>query len=712
MVTAPSRARTTGSSLPALREELSVHEGPRLHEGQPSWTLHDPARNRFYRLDWLTFEILHRWSIGDPSIIARLIAEETPLAPTEQDVLAVVQFATANQLLKFAAGAPAEHLAGLYFRARPSWLSWLIHNYLFFRVPLLKPDRLLQGLARRCGFLFRPLFWQLTGLALVVGLVLLVRQWDVFTATLSDFRNLPGLVGFFVVLVGVKVVHEFGHGIVAAHFGCRVPTMGIAFLVMTPVAYTDTNEAWSLTARKPRLLIGAAGILAELCLAAWATLAWTLLPDGHLRSSMFVVATITWVKSLVVNTSPVMRFDGYYLLSDALDLPNLHTRCFALARWRLREALFRLGEPPPEYFRRPLRRGLIALAVAIWLYRLIVFVGIAIFVYHYFFKALGLVLFAIEISWFVAIPIFSEMKVWFKQRRAIFRSPRFPAVAAVAAALLLLACLPLPRRIRLAGELHPSQEFEIVAPESAQLATLPWRNGDRVRAGQELLRLESPAVRYNLEKTRLREASLAATLASAASDPEKRAGLPVMQAGLGAVQAQRTAAEVALAQLQPQAPFDGRFAAASEEVRPGEWVARRQHLGSLIGDQPWIVVAYLDERDAHLVSEGATAQFFPEGVWDRPVALTLTSIERDTSRTLTHPMLASLFGGSVPARATERELVPDHAVYLVRFTTQAVPAELLNSIRRGHVTINAGAESLFARFGRHALSIAWREMGF
>lgn len=698
--------------LPPLREELQLSEGSRSHDGQPGWILHDLARNRFFRLDWTTFEIFKRWSVGDPALIARLIGEQTPLRPSPADVVAVAEFAQQNQLLRFPGADNSASLAAMHRKARPNWWRWLIHNYLFFRVPLVNPARLLEKLQRPLGFLFRPFFWWLTAAVLVSGLVLLWRNWSAFKASWIDFASFHGLIGYGVVLVGIKILHEFGHGLVATRYGCRVPAMGVAFLVMTPVAYTDTNEAWLLARRKPRLLIGAAGIITELTLAAWATLAWNLLPDGILRSACYMVATVTWIKSLLVNISPIMRFDGYYLLSDSLDLPNLHTRAFALARWRLREILFALGESPPEYFRPALRRGLVALAWAIWLYRLVVFVGIAVFVYHFFFKVLGIVLFAVEICWFVLIPILNEMKVWFTKRRAILASPR-SRIAGIGLLLVLAAvCIPLPQRVRLAGQLAPSREFRVVTAESARVADLPFANAAPVRAGDTLLRLESPALQAQHDLAAARVSTLAEQITSASADPEARARLPVMQAGLETARASLLSSEAALAKLAPAAPFDGVLYRVEGDLHAGQWLSRDEHLATLVGDGPWTVVAYLDEHAVHLVQTGASARFYPQGRPQDVVHLRVVSLELDATRVLTHPMLATDAGGDVQARAVEHDLVPEKALYRVVLAADDVTALGDVHIRRGRVVIHAGAESIAARFLRQTASVLWRELGF
>jgi putative peptide zinc metalloprotease protein len=697
--------------LPALREELSVRDGPRQHDGQPTWTLHDPTRDRFFRLDWLTFEILQRWSLADPRVIARSVSQQTPLRVTVDDVSAVLTFAGANQLLRFSGADVSASLAQTHARTRVNGWQWLLHNYLFFRIPLFRPDRLLGWLDARLSVLFSTAFWYATTAAGAIGFGLLWRQWDTVASSVGRMATTQGLIGVLLVLVGVKILHELGHGLVAKHFGCRVPTMGVAFLVMTPLAYTDTNEAWNLAERRPRLLIGAGGMLAEIALAAWSTLAWSILPDGALRDAALLVATTTWVKSVLINASPIMRFDGYYLLSDYLDVPNLHARSFALARWKVREWLFALGEPPPEQYRRGFAAGLIALAIFIWLYRLVLFVGIAVFVYHYFFKALGIVLFAVEIAWFIIMPIASETKIWFEKRRKIRPSPQGKFLIGLLAGVAVAVCIPFPHQVRITGQTLPQQELKLHAPEAGCLAEYPFNDGELVKAGTTLLRIDSELLQHRLQKARAREASLEATHVSAANNPGMRARMAVVAGELATARAARSEAEIAVQHLAPVAPFDGVVRLADIDHRKGEYVSRDEHILTLVGSGAGFVVAYLPEADAHLITEDAGATFHPEGTGE-VLSLSVVSIERDASRYLAHPLLSSPAGGDVNARWMNQQWVPDTAVYRVIFRVRntALPGPKL--MRRGGVVVSARAESLAARWTRNALTLLWRELGF
>lgn len=308
-------------ALPRLREELDLLPGPHTVDGQPSWTLHDPVRNLFFRIDWLTLEVLTRWTMGDPVRIAQDVNENTTLAIGAEDVEGVAKFLLQHQLVQASSSQTPQKMAEQLAKIQGSPLKWLLHHYLFFRVPLVKPDAWLNRWVHVARWFGTPWFAWLTLGALAMGLSQVIRRWDVFTASLVDTFNLEGLLAYGVALLVVKVLHELGHAFTAKHFGCRVPAMGVAFLVMWPVAYTDTNETWRLTDRFQRLRVASAGILTELVIAAWATLAWGLLPEGGMKSAAFVLATTSWVATLAINASPFMRFDGYFILMDALDMP-------------------------------------------------------------------------------------------------------------------------------------------------------------------------------------------------------------------------------------------------------------------------------------------------------------------------------------------------------------------------------------------------------
>lgn len=696
--------------LPTLRQELAISAGPRLADGQPSWTLHDPVRNLFFQLDWPSFEMLSRWELRDPQAVLDEVNRDTTLQLESDTLERLVAFLREQLLLQPGAGsAPA--LAAQRDKQRGNWRQWLLHNYLFFRIPLLRPDAWLNWLQPRLAFLFSPTFRRLTLAVGVLGLASVYREWDRFSATLMDTLSWNGALLYGVAIVFAKTCHEMGHALTAKRYGCRVPTMGLAFLVMWPVAYTDTNEVWKLAHRGQRLAVASAGIVTELSIAAWATLAWAWLPQGGLKQIAFLLSTTTWIATLAINASPFMRFDAYYMLSDWLGLPNLHSRSFALARWDLRERLFALGEPAPEAFPRRLHTGLILFAWAVWIYRLVLFLCIAALVYHFFIKAVGIVLFAVEMVWFVALPVWRELQAWRARRTTLRRSPRARRSALLATLLGLALFLPWPDRVRTSGLLQPQTRQALYAPPNAVLDSLPVPNGHAVKTGQPLLQLGSAELNLRASEAGSRHDLLAWQSASSGLDTASRKDWLVLNDQLAFAHAEQAAVSSDLQRYRPTALHAGVMVDVDPDLRPKEWLKNQEYLGSLVAAGQWQVVTYVDEEAVRRIARGDRALFISDGLAGPALRLTVASIDRDATRTLSEPELASLFGGDVLVREKSGTLFPEHAVYRVVLNTDEALAATSPSWR-GHVSIAGQWEVPVMRFLRYAASVAWREAGF
>jgi len=708
--------------LPALREELALMPGPALAGGEPSWTLHDPVRHQFFRIDWLGFEILSRWWQGDLTAIAQSIDSETTLHPDTADVEAVARFLADNQLLQPASRGSAQQFAERLARGRGSWKTWLLHHYLFFRIPLVRPDRWLDRWAGLMAPFYTRGFARLTLLALLVGGFEVYRDWERFSTTLLDTFTWNGLAAYGLTIAGIKLLHELGHAFTAKRFGCRVPTMGVALLVMFPVAYTDTNEVWKLSSRHQRLAVAAAGVATELVIAVWATLAWVLLPEGLPKSIAFLLATTTWITTLAVNASPFMRFDGYFLLSDWLDMPNLHQRASALARWDLRERLFGLGAPAPESLPAWRRLGIIGFAYATWIYRLVVFLGIAALVYAFFIKAVGVMLFIVEIGWFIVMPLWSEVKMW----PALIRSSRPDAGAAAARlrryrmrrtallALLLavLAVVPWPTRQSASGLLKPVEIFPVHAPAGAQIVKLPWADGAAVHAGQTLMEMTSPELRLRWSRAQARLTELRWESTAAGVNTDQRRNLQTLQQDERTAEAELASVRAEMALYAPAAPFDGVLRDIEPDLKPGVWVQNRERLAVLVKGDRWQVETYLDEDAVRRIELGDTARFFTDGGGGPVLDLAVAGIDPDATRALQNGQLAKTFGGSIATRDKHGQLVPDRAMYRVTLAGDNRLGSLSGQSWRGHVVIDGRWEAPALSFLRSALVVMWRELGF
>ena len=706
--------------LPALREELALLPGPVLPDGQPSWTLHDPARNAFFRIDWPTFEVLRRWGLGDPAAVATDVCRSTTLQLDADDVLGVVHFLTHNLLTRPAGPQSSRKLAERLARTRGSLWTWLLHHYLFIRIPLVRPDAWLGRWQGVVALFYTPWFLGCTVAGLLLGLALVARQWESFSTQLVDTFNLSGLASFAAALVVVKALHELGHAFTAKRLGCQVPTMGVAFVVLWPMAYTDTNDTWRLIDPRQRLQVAAAGIATELLIAAWATLAWGLLPDGPARSVAFVLASTSWIATLAINASPFMRFDGYFMLSDALDMPNLHERSFAFARWKLREALFALGDEPPEQQPPRTRRWMIGFAWATWIYRLVLFLGIALIVYHLFFKLLGVFLFAVEIAWFIWRPLRSELQVWYERRRDIAGRRRSWGSALLLLALISLAFLPWPGRVTASALLRPAETWPVYAPAGARLEQLFYQAGDHVPQGAVIARLHVPDLQTRRAAMEARVDRLRWQAAVSGFDAETRARTLVTEDSLSTARAELASLNTELLNYAPKAPFAGSLHNLDPDLKPGQWLARKERIAVLVQEgSPWIVETWLDEQSVQRISVGDTGLFITDAGTGGAHDLQVASIDQDASRSLPRAELAAHLGGHVLTREKQGQLIPERAIYRVTLTLQPGPdgqespaQALAGQSWRGQMVIRTRARAPAWRYLRQAAAVLAQEMDF
>lgn len=721
---------------PKLREDLTLHRGPSDVHGAPTWTLHDPARNQYFSLDWVSFEVISRLMLGSASEVADAINAQTTLHVGQEDVSAVLQFLEEHELTQRRDVQGVEWLAKRRAQRQKSMSQHLVHSYLFFRVPILRPDAWLTRMTPHMSFFFSQRFFMLTGLALLIGLWGVYRQWTTFTATLVDTFSIQGLLGYAGALIAVKFIHEMGHALTAKRMGCRVPTMGIAFLVMYPMAYTDVTESWKLDSHRQRLKIAGAGILTEMLIAAWCLFLWTILPDGGARGVVFFLATTSLTATLLINASPFMRFDGYFLLCDFTGMPNLHARSFAMARWWLREKLFLLGDTASEAVSADKQRAMIIFAWVTWIYRFVVFIGIAILVYHFFFKALGIILFVIELWYFLARPIVGELMVWRKrlgeaealnassansqdgQEAPTSPNPPTPPkrkrrpIVYVAWGAFLLLVVPFDFTINSQGMLKPSRSIEVIAHTPAQVVTLPPAMGTPLKEGDVIMRLSAPEIDHRITVLKARVTSLNRHAGSAGFEATAKAQQAILREQLSAAQQELQGLLAEKQRLAPIAPFAGEVVDVVPDIHVGDWVPKGQRLATYANFSSWIVDTYVEESDLSRLKVGNWARFVPESPGLPALNLKVIEIDRDASRTLLDPSLGALAGGQILVRPKNQTLIPERSVFRVRLAVEGNPGKISTGHLRGSLAMIGWPRSILGEFMRGTLTTVVREMGF
>lgn len=687
------------AQLPQLREDLQLLSGARQFNGDKSWLIYDPPRHRYFQIDVATVALLKNWNKGSVGDVRAAACVEVDVS--SRDIEQVVRFLYVNSLTLSPPEDDSSNYAAQAMAAKHSKSKWLIHNYLFFRIPIFHPHAFLKKTLSATEMFFSRTWWIFLGAVLCASLYLVMRQWDEFVHTFLHFFNLKGLALYMLSLAIIKSLHELGHAYALTRFGGRVATMGVAFLVMFPVLYTDTTDSWKLRSRRERLIVSGAGVGVELTIAVLATLAWAFLPDGPFRSAAFFAATTSWALSLAVNLNPLIRFDGYHFLSDAIGVQNLQARSFAFGRWSLRELLFDLGEPAPEQTTRSRRRGLTMFAWACWVYRFFLFLAIAVLVYTLFFKVLGVLLFMIEIAWFIVIPIYSELKQWWSRRTQIMARRRTQWLLACCLCALAVLLVPLQWTVKIPAVLEVSEQLALHAQGPGVIDAVRVAEGQAVLAGDVLFSIESPelenSVRLSQSRLRLVQARLDRTTVDA-QDLEQITVLKRERmrekATLDGLYAQQQA-------LQVTAPRDGVVVDLAEALHPGRWINDQLQLANLISVSGVRVRGYVSSEEVRRITAGAASTFVPDSIELDNIDGQILSIADTYAERISIPALTSRFEGDIAVSETTYDLEPLGAWY-------NVVVELDEGIAmpkwetRGVVHTDGEAESLVA--------VAWRQI--
>jgi len=699
------------AALPPLREDLQLVARASAADGSPTWVIVDPVRGKYFQIGWAAYQILSRWSAGSAEAVLSQIHAETTCRATEQDIKDLLRFLYGNHLMLEPPKGGYRAYADQAEAVRPQWLMWLVHHYLFFQIPLVQPDRFLRATLPYLTWLFSKSVAWIIALIGLAGIYLVSRQWDVFMATFLHFFTPRGLALYALSLAVVKVFHELGHAYTATRYGCRVPTMGVAMVVMVPMLYSDTSDAWKLTSRRQRAAIGAAGMIVECALAALAIFAWNFLDDGVARSLVFIVATTSLALAAAINLSPFMRFDGYFVLSDWLGIPNLQERAFAFGRWQVRRLLLGLDRPMPEPVAPARRRFFVYFAWGVWVYRVTLFLGIALMVYHYFFKLLGLILFAIEIGWFIVLPIVAELKVWWTLRGEIIERRRGWLSAGVLTCVLAVLFVPWSDRISLPAVLESTPHATIYAPAPGRIVELAVQEGRRVGVGDKLVVLESPDLEKDMALTRKRIEVEQLRGERQFVDPEEQTK---HQVTLETLRARLSQLEGLLQQQQNlslTAPIAGVVTDRAEALHVGQWINKELPLAYVIDPAGEELHALASETDVGYLHAGQSARFIPQGPERPSLEAEVVEIRDIDERSFTVPYLLSVYGGAVPVREdANRRWKPETSVYRVTLHLVESPPRW-NQAVRGTVLVKGPRISFAQRVWEQSARIFIRESG-
>ena len=586
----------------------------------------------------------------------------------------------------------------------------LIHGYLFFKIPLVRPEPFPQGHLADVSFLFSRTFFLITALAGIVGLYLVSRQWEAFNGTFPYVFSARRCRD----LAAVDHPHQIAAR--ARPCLCRSPVWmpraddGRGDHGADAAALYRRFRRLASEVAQARLAINSAGMLVEFAVAAYALLLWSFLPDGPLRSAVFVLAAVGWVLSLIVNINPFMRFDGYYMLADVVGIENLQPRAFRHMRWRLREFLFGRLTPTGTFSAR-LDAFLTLYAIATAIYRLMLYLGIALLVYHFLIKIVGIMLFAVEIGFFIIRPAWHELKEWYAMRQDILASPRSYITFAALGVGIALVFIPVSTRVSAPAVLQPELFARLFPQEPGRVTAVRVERGQEVRQGDILFEISSPASAQERKLADIEIALAELRLARIGADTDDLTASGTIERQLASLQAQRAGLEEREQRLIVRAPFDGRMADISASVVPGRWIGRSQQLGYLARSGTLAIRGYVEGDDRARIADDASAIFVPNDLTRSKISVKLQAISAYGVTRVDLPELASVHGGPVAVyEHANHTLSPVTAHYAVRGNVVGdMPP--VNQTVRGTLLIDARPESLAARLWRWVGRVFVREFG-
>ncbi len=495
-----------------LRRDLSIT--PQKYEGRTYYVVKDPVTLRYYRFKEQE-KFLLDFMDGERTLDDSQKAYEKRFRPERLTLEDLEQFAqqllTAGLVLNESPRAGTQLMERRKKRRR-SQLLQTFTNILYIRVPLFDPDKLLKRMVPWCGFFFSIWFFVLALGVMFTAIGLVTTHFDTFRSKLPsyhEFFSFKTVVYLWIALGVVKVIHEFGHGLSCKKFGGEVHEMGLLFLVFSPAMYCNVSDSWTLPSKWKRIVISAAGIYVELLIAAIATFVWWNTPTepfiNNLSLSLMVVCSVS---TIVFNANPLMRYDGYYVLADWMEIPNLRERSNRFIKNLFLEKCLGVEVQPEQYMALWRRCMFVAYAIVSYVYRWVITYFILWFLYN-FLKPYKLGV----ISGMLALAALGSMVGWplVNLVKNIHRRGRLPDMkpirvtltfAALAALIVAVFTVPLPvSRVYADGiiEIDPvnveAVPVNLLSNENPNekviLTELLVRDGQEVRKGEELARFSN-----------------------------------------------------------------------------------------------------------------------------------------------------------------------------------------------------------------------------
>jgi len=564
---------------PRLRTHTQLHRHE--YQGEVWYILQDHAGGRSHRFSPAAYRLVGLMD-GKRTIEElwqSLNAQAGDEAPTQDETIRLLGQLHAADAMICDVPPDGEELFRRFQRHRRMQIKQKIWSPLALRFPLLDPERFLDRTLPYVGWLFSPIGAVLWLTVVGLGAVLAGVHWDALTDNIVDRALTPAnLLVLWLVYPIVKAFHELGHGYAIKKQGGEVHEIGIMLLVLVPVPYVDASAASGFRGKYQRMLVGGIGIMTELFIGSMALFVWLNVQPGPVHVAAYNVILIAGVSTLLFNGNPLLRFDGYYVLADWLEIPNLGNRSNKYLGYLIQRHLFGIKDAESPAHSNWERFWFVFYGLAAFAYRMFIMFVIILYIGGKFFL-IGVLLAMWSITTMLVVPMVKHTSFLFtspKLRRKRMRSIGATAVAISLIALFLFA-LPAPHWTRTQGVTWPSEYSQVRAGADGFVSELLVEPGAEIQSGQELIRLQDSAAeaRVQLMEANLKELENQ-LMAARTTD---RVQTEVIREAIAASAAGLELARDRLVELVVRSPRDGTFVVPQASDLPGRFVRKGQLLG-------------------------------------------------------------------------------------------------------------------------------------
>jgi putative peptide zinc metalloprotease protein len=699
-----------------MRPDLRARQ--HRYQGRVYWVVKDPVGLQYFRFEEEEFAILQMLD-GESSLDEINEQFERDFPPQTIRIEELQQFIgmlhKSNLVITDAAGQGTQ----LKKRRdeRKSQERWsTLANILSIRFKGIDPERLLNFLLRYVDWFFSVPAMICCLLLALSALTLVIVQFDVFRSRLPEFHAFFGgpqnwlLLG--ATLAVTKVLHEFGHGLSCKHFGGECHEMGIMMLVLTPCLYCNVSDSWMLPSRWHRAAIGAAGMYVELVLASICTYIWWFTdPDTYLNKISLNVMFISSVSTLMFNANPLLRYDGYYILSDILEIPNLRQKASTILNRKLGAWCLGLEEPEDPFLPKR-HQSLFALyTVASAVYRWVVTLSILYFLNKVFepygLKVIGQLIALGAVYGLVVQPLVNLYKFFKIPGRLgkVVRWRMYTTIAIIAAVIAGVLFIPLPSHVYCGLEVQARNASPVYVEQPGIIEKVYVQPGDHVEQGQPLADLTDFALDVSItERMGQRDAyraQLAALRSLSYDQGNTSSQIAEAEEGLKAAEEQLAESERDRAKLQLKAPKSGTVLPPTlvpkqtADAQLPTWSGsplKPENLGATlqmgtklceIGDPHWLEARLvIDQGDVELIAPGQKVEIMLRQSADYVYVSQIEKVaKKDLKSSPVH--LSSLHGGDLPTKMDESG-VP-RPIGLVFEVTVPLPEDTHDLLRIGLV---------------------------